>query len=268
MSYILDALKKLETDKEKKSRADGMINLSGALLRDEPRRRPSSGNAWKIGAGIAVASLAIFAVAWFVLHSGKKPAAGPASPPVRTPVAAPAPAVTAVPASPSRPIAPPASPTAPPEPRATTPVRQAAPPASPPAPAPVTAQKAGVAIAPVPAVSPAASEETEAGVTSTETLHKKKRKGMAAPAPQQSPAVRIQQPLSPPPADIKVSGIAWQDERSLRRAVVNGFLIHEGSVVSGATVTEILRDRVRFSSGDKVFEVPLVMTVAPSAAAK
>ena len=67
----------------------------------------------------------------------------------------------------------------------------------------------------------------------------------------------------PAPADIKVSGIAWQDERNARRAVVNGFLLHEGSVVSGAKITEIRQDRVRFSQGGRTFEVSLISTGMP-----
>jgi general secretion pathway protein B len=54
---------------------------------------------------------------------------------------------------------------------------------------------------------------------------------------------------------IIVSGIAWQDERPLRRAVINGFLVEEGSVIQGARIIEIKESRVRFSRGDEVFEV-------------
>jgi general secretion pathway protein B len=67
------------------------------------------------------------------------------------------------------------------------------------------------------------------------------------------------------PADIKVSGIAWQDERRARRAVINGFLMQEGGVVSGARITEILPDRVRFSLDNGVFEVPLTLSGFPGA---
>ena len=59
------------------------------------------------------------------------------------------------------------------------------------------------------------------------------------------------------PADIKLSGIAWQEERSSRRAVINGFLLKEGAVVSGAKISEILADRVRFSSAAGTFEIRL-----------
>jgi general secretion pathway protein B len=60
------------------------------------------------------------------------------------------------------------------------------------------------------------------------------------------------------PENIKISGIAWQDERSARRAVVNDFLMKEGNVVSGAKILEIKQDRVRFSLSGSTFEVPLL----------
>jgi len=56
------------------------------------------------------------------------------------------------------------------------------------------------------------------------------------------------------PADISITGIAWQDERSLRRAVINGTLVGEGAEVAGARVLEIREDRVRLSRGGQVFE--------------
>ncbi len=59
------------------------------------------------------------------------------------------------------------------------------------------------------------------------------------------------------PADIKVSGIAWQDERSARRAVVNGALVGEGAVVAGYRITEIRPDQVRLSRDSCVFAVPI-----------
>jgi general secretion pathway protein B len=54
---------------------------------------------------------------------------------------------------------------------------------------------------------------------------------------------------------ITVSGIAWQDAPSARRAVINGDLGQEGAQVGGATVEEIQPTRVRFSSGGRHFTV-------------
>lgn len=54
---------------------------------------------------------------------------------------------------------------------------------------------------------------------------------------------------------ITVSGIAWQDERYLRRAVINGSLVGEGAEILGAKVIEIRENRVRFSRSGEIFEV-------------
>jgi general secretion pathway protein B len=85
--------------------------------------------------------------------------------------------------------------------------------------------------------------------------HTKELKEQAVPADQAVTA----------PADIKLSGIAWQEERRARRAVVNGFLMREGGVVSGARITDIYQDRVRFSQSGKTFEIPLTSSAVPAA---
>jgi len=54
---------------------------------------------------------------------------------------------------------------------------------------------------------------------------------------------------------ISISGIAWQDERSLRRAVINGFLVGEGAEIQGAKIIEIKETRVRFSRNGNIFEI-------------
>lgn len=54
---------------------------------------------------------------------------------------------------------------------------------------------------------------------------------------------------------ITLSGIAWQDERTLRRAVVNGFLVEEGAEVQGARIVEIKENHIRFSKGGEMFDV-------------
>jgi general secretion pathway protein B len=96
------------------------------------------------------------------------------------------------------------------------------------------------------------------------------------PPPPQPRALRSETPAAPsPPAPVSerggdsyqgggsaggnltVSGIAWQDERSARRAVVNGVLLSEGKTVGGAKIVEIQPGRVRFSSNGRTFEVSL-----------
>jgi general secretion pathway protein B len=57
-----------------------------------------------------------------------------------------------------------------------------------------------------------------------------------------------------------VSGIAWQEQRSSRRAVVNGLLYSEGKTVGGAKIVEIMPNCVRFSSNGRTFEVSISST--------
>lgn len=79
----------------------------------------------------------------------------------------------------------------------------------------------------------------------------------AAPLPKRQVTERGAAAVSVEGAEsgIAISGIAWQDERSLRRAVVNGSLVGEGAEVAGARVVEIGESRVRFSRGGRTFDV-------------
>jgi len=52
-----------------------------------------------------------------------------------------------------------------------------------------------------------------------------------------------------------ISGIAWQEERSLRRAVINGVLAGEGAEILGARIVEIREDGVIFSRSGRIFEM-------------
>ena len=223
MSYILDALKKIEHEKSKKAGPGGRVSISGDLFQ-ERSRPPSRAGIWKIVLLIAAASLVTAAGTWFVLlGSGRKSVAvvRPATPPPAAPVTQP----VVAPAAPL-PLQTPAAPAA-------------APPAIPSVPGPAAPK----------------STETTGGeeVSPREAGRSKKRIRAQAPSPYPKQAV----PTVPPPADIKLSGIAWQDERAARRVVINGFLLKEGAVVSGAKITDIQSDRVRFSSPAGQFEIKL-----------
>lgn len=221
MSYILDALKKIEHEKNKKTGPDGRVSISGALFqeRKQPRARV---RIWKTVLLIVVASLVTGAGTWFMLRgNGKKSVAvtRPAAPPVPAPVN---------------------------------------PPAVPP-PVPVTPQSQQPAVAALPAAPspavPAAPKRTEPvgdDYSSPREGRRSKKQGMVQPSSPPQPVQTVQAP-----ADIKLSGIAWQDERAGRRAVVNGFLLKEGAVVSGARISDIQEDRVRFSSPAGTFEIKL-----------
>ena len=79
----------------------------------------------------------------------------------------------------------------------------------------------------------------------------------------QSRAVTVERFDEAPPVTgssssaLKVSGIAWQDERTDRRAVVNGVLAAEGEVIEGARIVAIHQDKVRFSRDGRTFDVAI-----------
>ena len=77
--------------------------------------------------------------------------------------------------------------------------------------------------------------------------------------PPPAPRTKRAEPVltGPAPADLKVTGIAWQDERTARRAVVNGALAGEGAVIAGAKVIEIRQEQVRFIRDGQTFAVPI-----------
>jgi general secretion pathway protein B len=218
MSYILDALKKIEHEKSKKVRPDGRVNISGDLFQE--RSMPAARDGiWKIVLLIVAASLVTGAGTWFLfLGSGRKSAA----------VVRPA-----VPSPPASVI-----------PQVVTPV----------VPLPVQTQPAPAATSPaepVPAVPK--TRETAGTVEFSPRDIRRSKKQITVQSP--SPYPKQAAPTVQPPADIKLSGIAWQDDRAARRVVVNGFLLKEGSVVSGAKIIEIQSDRVRFSSAAGQFEL-------------
>lgn len=219
MSYILDALKKIEHEKNSK-RLDGRISIAGDMFQD--RKQPVARVAtWKIVLLILVASLVTSAGTWFVLKGNSTRSAAtirpvvsqvtaPLSPPVALPIipVTPSPQLAARPAAPSTAI-------------------------------------------------PAKSRETESDgdfdATPQEVRRSRKNIKTQIVIPKQSvQTVHVQAPV-----DIKLSGIAWQDERSARWVVINGFLLKEGAVVSGAKITDIQADRVRFSSPAGLFVIRL-----------
>lgn len=219
MSYILDALKKIEHEKLKKATPDGRISITGDLFHE--RKNPANRSGlWKMAALLAVAVLVACAGTWFVLREDSRKSRAVMRPDVSaTPVVA-APVVPA-------------------------PVPVQVPPIQPAAPA---AQSSAV---PRLATDAEQAGSVNAPPRSARILKKEKLPRTPAPPPKQAA------PTVPAPADIKLSGIAWQDVRSGRRAVINGFLLKEGAVVSGARITEIQADRVRFSSAAGVFEIRL-----------
>jgi general secretion pathway protein B len=234
MSYILDALKKLEHEKSRKSRSAGMINISGALFENE-QSKSSGPSGWKIVLFVLVAVLATFGATLLLLRPDKN-RENPVSH-LPTPVSSASSIkieAVPVPAVPPVVVGPHIVAVAPSAPEKKLPfVRQ---------PAKVSKPQAAV-------VQAATATEGAASLLTAQELPKriKERKSQAVSSDQTIAA----------PADITLSGIAWQEERRARRVVVNGFLMQEGGAVSGARITDIFQDRVRFSLSGKIFEIPL-----------
>lgn len=203
-----------------------MLNISGELFREE-RSQSSGGPFWRIAALVVCASLVTFGLTWFFIKTDKThdSASQSARPPI----------------SPARPIIP--------EGASRQPVAAAT--TQTPLAAPGNTRVSQTAKPASPVVSSTVSSE-EDNEQQSERRHTPKRPTASARTPQ--PVVQT----SPPPPDILVSGIAWQDTRSARRAVVNGFLMQEGNSVLGARITEIHQDKVRFSKDGRVFDVNLI----------
>jgi general secretion pathway protein B len=221
MSYILDALKKIEHEKSRKAAPDGRISIAGDLFQERNRPTGKAG-IWKIMLLVMGVSLVTGAATWFLLPGyGRK-------------------SVAVI-----RPAAPPAAPVNPPVVTA--------------APLPVQTRSVPVAAAPaiptaaVPAT-PKIMDTAESEESALRDVRRSKKQIKAQPS---STYPKQTVPTVQPPADIKLSGIAWQDDRAARRVVINGFLLKEGAVVFGAKIIDIQADRVRFSSAVGLFEIRL-----------
>lgn len=219
MSLILDALKKIE--QERKARSGGKIDIRPEVLdRRAEAPRPARKRFPAVIAGLLV--LAVAVGTGFLLKRGKP--AKPSEPSPTATVTVPSP-----PAAPPAPVQPPA------------PVRQTAT-AQPTAPAQPAPVKPPVAVKAPP--QPAPDDEAEPA---------------PAPPPRAMRGSSTEEPSPPMPqsSDLVVSGIAWQDERKMRRAVVNGLLVGEGAEIAGARIVEIGERRVKFSRGGQTFSLSL-----------
>jgi general secretion pathway protein B len=267
MSLILDALRKMEQDR--KSREAAAQQMRSQVLRYRAPVAPQQGKPYLlltvgallvltgIGAGILLKGhlqppqSEIAAGAAPTLAPTSAPPALSAVPPVTVAAAQAVPAPGAV--SPPAAAAPPtiAVPVTPAAPSAAIPVSSAKklkghPAVAPPAPTIATAVTSPDAGA-HPSTQPQSSKRSRRAAA---------KNGGGAPVPAQATAARSEVVQGAAP-DISVSGIAWQDERHLRRAVLNGTLIGEGGEVAGARVVEIKENRVRLSRGGQLFDVPL-----------
>ncbi len=220
MSFILDALKKLE--QEKAARRGGNVNISDEIVRGNHRvsrtsKRTGPVNATTVGVGLVLLILVVaVAVLWRdrgVVRETESPAADTHVGP-REPVIA------------ERASTPPA-----PRVQEAPPVRAAAPSVPRTEPLPTSPQQRA-ARTEIPVRTPPPTAASDRGGDSYQ--------GSGSSG-----------------GGLTVSGIAWQDERSARRAVVNGTLLSEGNTVGGAKIVEIQQARVRFSSNGRTFDVSL-----------
>lgn len=281
MSYILDALKKMEQEKNMKAAPKEKINLSGALLKEDTIPKSRKNKNGRLLAVIVIALIAASGTGWYFVGKSSNVAvtAAPGKDGKVPPVAQQPQQSEIISAKPGS-VPPSASANLQPA-QAASPAPQVVP--SPTSPGSQSLTPAAASAAAKRPVAPAQVAQEE-GEEETRPARRKRasinigNSNIASNDPVAPPTQVAQpttssaasvEPTSAAPANIKVSGIAWQDERSARRAVINDLLMKEGNVVSGAKILEIRRDRVRFSLSGSTFEVPLLSsTAAPSSAGK
>jgi general secretion pathway protein B len=251
MSSILKALEKAE-DAQNQKRNPG----AGGLGRKRERRPAWLIPVWSLG-GAAVATLVTYSImggfgksappAAQVVATAPQPPAQPVAPVAKAAVPAAsaptAPAATAKPVAPA-PVKPLAAPVAVKPQQTRHEVK-----------APVRKQQ--VASVPKPAVKPAAKPQ--------------RSKVPAPPVPVRPAAVHAAPALAAPVAaqparavssekphqDIRVTGIAWQNDSQSSFAMVNGRPVRQGAVVDGYKVEQIFEDSVKFSGSKGPVTIPL-----------
>lgn len=82
-------------------------------------------------------------------------------------------------------------------------------------------------------------------------------RALAEPRPRSPAAEPLKSPSIPVRPEFKLSGIAFQENPDSRMAILNGLPVMTGTMIGGARVEEILRDRVRLSFRGQRFEVQL-----------
>jgi general secretion pathway protein B len=239
MSLILDALRKMEQDRRNRPAPAAALRPEVLRYRAQTAKRKRRKPYLRAFLGLLLLGAGI-AAGWFALGLWHG-----------VPVAIEAPAATASLAEPAGTAAPAAAPVTstpaaatPPSAAATASAKQQ-PQALPQPPAPP------VAAAAPPVAAPAARlNVTEMPVEAKLPKAKRARVPQATPEPGDNADA-----VQGAPQEINISGIAWQEERNLRRAVLNGTLVAEGAQVAGARVVEIKEDRVRLSRGGRSFEI-------------
>jgi general secretion pathway protein B len=238
MSLILDALRKMEQDRN--SRRGSALDIRPEVLRYRAasRKRPRQLLPWAFGVVLLVGGIG----AGFFLKSNHTTA-------LSQDTAPPAPAAATVSVAPIAPVVAPVAPAGPAAPVA--PMAPMLPALS--EPASVPAQTVPLQAAPVAVKPPVRPAPLRLPAAAAPPVRTAEPVGRSRAKPVHREEVAAPQGA---PADISITGIAWQDERSMRRAVINGSLVGEGAEIAGARVLEIREDRVRLSRGGQVFDAP------------
>jgi general secretion pathway protein B len=260
MSYILDALRKADAERERGSVPDLHAQLLPQVAGAGDVGEGSPGVLRWVVVGVGLALVA--GAAWFWLGRDVSTAAAPQAPPA---IAA-APPQAAMPPAPPPPQAeaPPAPPpAAPAEPAPPSAVAEAAPPAPPPVPKKAEVKKAEV-------------KKADAKKTDTKKDEANKaepKKAEAAPPKPAAPATKSE-PAPPPaplpaladlPPDLRqqvpplvVGGSVYSPQASARMVVINGQVFQEGNPLTPELKLEQIRAKSAvFSIRGQRFEVPL-----------
>ena len=271
MSYILDALKKADAQRERDP-ARGIHAQPGSV---PAANRPGAGDrSWFWGAS-ALAAVGIAAAGWAMYQdraavetpvrarteSAVRPAATVAAPSEAPAAVAAATPVTDTAAPPAPPVAsvvlpPPAAPrvepgagarnSSPPAPRAGPPSAPGAPAAAPPA---ATSAAVPAAAAPAPAVAaPAAAAGNKAATDSPKAA----TPALAARAGVPALPPIISGPLPPDAPKLAFSGAVYSSNPAQRMLIVNGQVVHEGADLGAGVVLEEIKPKaavVRFRGG-------------------
>jgi general secretion pathway protein B len=226
MSSILKALKRLE--QENSTRKPDSYKIDAEILKSSSSRKTSS-------VGIIFAACAVFACGSFAAYLYLKNTMPPASviattPAPRPEIRAETPVVTVTP----------------PEPPVILPADQ------------IMAQPKVIAPATVKAmptfIQPDLQQRQPQPVKPAETAQQSVKES-ADPNTVTPTATRVNAPSKP--AVLKLDGIAFQDGGADSLAVINGTTVSKGSMIEGARIDEVLKDRVKFSRGGERFEIIL-----------
>jgi general secretion pathway protein B len=284
MSLILDALKKL--DREKSSRRNRTGNIGVEILRPD-RPRPGRRTRMYFTAvsltAIAAAAITYGMIAGFGSPSKSSPPARVNPPPPSPEVAPPPPSrepvreareeISQVPPKIQSPAESRAeseasskgpeisgSPLSPGSAGARPPSQEVAPP--PPSREPVREARDEISRVPPKIQSPAegrAEGKDPATVQGEKNVSRKviPEAANVAPGNTKKAAENTPKESTANPPSLKLSGILWHEEPLERRAVINGMILSEGSVIEGVKVVEIHPTRVRLSHNGRPFEISI-----------